>query len=207
MRAEGVQGKASESSHSRVHLAALRLFAARGFQGTGIRQIANEAGISLASLYHHMGTKEELLDGFMRSGMQLLLEPAAEVRTSGTDIISQVVELVRLHVRTHGQEQLLALVTDTELRSLSPERRTEIIALRDAYEAIWLSAIMDGAETGVFQVRDPKLAVLGILQMCTGVVLWYSPDGRLTLDEVADIFVDMTLSLLGTKPGQTCRSS
>lgn len=207
MRTEGVQSQASESSLTRVHLAALRLFAAHGFQGTGIRQIATEAGISLASLYHHMGTKEELLDGFMRSGMQRLLGPATEVRTSGADIITQVVELVRIHVRSHGEEQLLALVTDTELRSLSPERRTEIIALRDAYEAIWLSAVTDGVEAGVFQVRDPRLAVLGILQMCTGVVHWYSPDGRLALDEIADTFVDMTLGLLGARPGQTYRSS
>jgi hypothetical protein len=44
---------------------------------------------------------------------------------------------------------------------------------------------------------------MGALEMCTGVVSWYSPDGRLGLDEIADIFVDMTLSLLGAKPSQT----
>jgi AcrR family transcriptional regulator len=45
------------STADRVEAAALRLFATRGFEGTGIRLIAGEAKISLASLYNYMGTK------------------------------------------------------------------------------------------------------------------------------------------------------
>ena len=45
----------------RVRQAALELFAERGFHGTGIRQLAERAGVSSASLYHYLGTKEDLL--------------------------------------------------------------------------------------------------------------------------------------------------
>ena len=44
-----------------MRAAALTLFAERGYHGTGIRQLADAAGLSSASLYHYMGTKEELL--------------------------------------------------------------------------------------------------------------------------------------------------
>ena len=44
----------------RIHRAAVRLFATHGFAGTGIRKIADEAGVTVASLYHYVGTKEEL---------------------------------------------------------------------------------------------------------------------------------------------------
>ena len=37
------------------------LFAAKGFHGTGIRELADAAGLSSATLYHYMGTKEDLL--------------------------------------------------------------------------------------------------------------------------------------------------
>ena len=49
------------STSDRIHRAALRLFATYGFEGTGIRKIADEAGITVASLYHYVGTKEDLL--------------------------------------------------------------------------------------------------------------------------------------------------
>jgi AcrR family transcriptional regulator len=41
--------------------AAVRLFAKRGFRGTGIVGLAKEVGISHVGLLHHFGTKESLL--------------------------------------------------------------------------------------------------------------------------------------------------
>ncbi|HEY8641410.1 MAG TPA: helix-turn-helix domain-containing protein, partial [Candidatus Dormibacteraeota bacterium] len=41
--------------------AALRLFGTKGYGAVGIREIALEAGISTAALYHYMRTKEDLL--------------------------------------------------------------------------------------------------------------------------------------------------
>ena len=54
----------------RVRQAALELFAERGFHGTGIRQLAERAGVSSASLYHYMGTKEDLLVALMTSSLE-----------------------------------------------------------------------------------------------------------------------------------------
>jgi hypothetical protein len=148
-----------------------------------------------------MDTKEDLLEELMRFGMQELLEPAADLMASVQGPIEIIVGLVDLHVRQHAKEQLLCMVGDTELRSLSPSRRREIVVLRDRYEAMWEGAIREGSEGGLFHVPDVKLAVFAVLEMCTGVIYWYAPNGRLTLDEISNMFVDMTLSLLGTAQG------
>ena len=39
-----------------------RLFGAQGYDGTSLRQIIAEAGVNLAAIHYHFGTKEELLD-------------------------------------------------------------------------------------------------------------------------------------------------
>src|SRR5262245_51864423 len=106
----------AKSPAERIHLAALRLFAKYGFEGTGIRKIAEEAGITLSSLYHYVGTKEELLERMMLESMTELLEPARQV---AGDPVECMRALVDLHVRRHGQHAQLCRVGDSELRSLS----------------------------------------------------------------------------------------
>ncbi|MGH9293646.1 MAG: TetR/AcrR family transcriptional regulator [Acidimicrobiales bacterium] len=181
----------------RVEAAALRLFGTRGFEGTGIRSIADEAGISIASLYHYMGTKEDLLDRLMQRSMRSLLGPAREIEAVQVDPEQRLVELVDLHVRRHAEDNLLSIVGDTEIRSLTAARRREMVALRDSYEAIWEEAVRSGAAAGVFVVPDVKLATLALLEMCTGVAYWYSAGGRLSLDAVSKGFVELALNLLG----------
>jgi AcrR family transcriptional regulator len=192
------------TTHDRIRAAALKLVAMHGFQGTGIRQIADEAGISVATLYHYMITKEDLLEELMRESMRHLLDPAQSMFAVVTDPLDRIVRLVDLHVRKHAEENLLSLVGDTEIRSLSPPLRREMVALRDAYQRMWEDAIQDGAGRGIFQVPDVKLAAFALIEMCTGVAYWYSPGGRLSLDEIARSFVKMAISLLaGGEPSAT----
>lgn len=191
---------AKMSTGERVHLAALRLFAAQGFEATGIRKIAEEAGITVASLYHYVGTKEDLLERMMRDSMTQLLTPAQALAESVSDPVERLAGLVDVHVRRHAQEQQLCRVGDTELRSLSPEQRTGVVALRDAYQAIWEQTIASGVRAGLFTAPDTKLATFALLQMCTGVAHWYNPRGRLSLDDISDAFVAMALALLSGRP-------
>ena len=93
-----------ESTVDRVQAAALALFAARGYHGTGIRQLADAAGLSSASLYHYMGTKEELLVAIMRTSLTRLgvagEEICADPELSARE---RLVALVELYVRTHAR--------------------------------------------------------------------------------------------------------
>jgi AcrR family transcriptional regulator len=47
-------------TRSRIHAAAVELFTTQGFHGTGMRQIAKQAEVSLGNLYNHHRTKQEL---------------------------------------------------------------------------------------------------------------------------------------------------
>jgi Transcriptional regulator len=185
------------TTEDRVKSAAVRLFSAKGFAATGIREIAHEAGISVASLYHYMDTKEELLLSLMLDGMNSLLEPATQVLASEGGPSEHLVRLVDIHVSFHCSRAALARVTDAELRSLSPEPRRSVIDLRDAYENLWLSSITDGKSDGTFTVAEPRLATLAVLEMCTGVSHWYSPDGRFSVERIARYYAGLALRLLG----------
>ena len=180
---------------TRVRDAAIELFAERGFHGTGIRDLAERAGLSSATLYHYMGTKEDLLVSIMTESLERLLK--AGEHFTGTDPLDRITGLVELHVLTHATHRLETRVVDDEMRALSPDRRGAVVALRDRYEALWQEAIDAGCADGVFHVRAPKVARLALLEMCGGIARWYTPDGPVPLEDLALRYAEMALGVLG----------
>ena len=59
---------ASKDTKERILDAAERLFAAHGFAGTSLRAVTKEAGVNLAAVHYHFGTKEDLLHTSWKSG-------------------------------------------------------------------------------------------------------------------------------------------
>lgn len=54
---------AAGSTRERIVVEALRLFAANGYAGTSVRDIAQAVGIKAASLYKHFSSKQDIFDG------------------------------------------------------------------------------------------------------------------------------------------------
>jgi AcrR family transcriptional regulator len=187
----------SHDTEARVRAAALRLFAAHGFEATGIRDIARDAGVSTAALYHYMSSKHDLLIEIMRQGLHNLTAGGQAALKQANNPAEELAALVRWHIVYHGREQLVSMVSDNELRALSTAQLKSMIKLRDRYELLWRDAVAHGVQTGDFHIKDEKLARLALLHMCSGVVYWYSPAGELALGAIADEFVDLALSLVG----------
>ncbi|MCK2239878.1 MULTISPECIES: TetR/AcrR family transcriptional regulator [unclassified Crossiella] len=184
----------------RIRQAALTLFAAKGFHGTGIRDLAETAGLSSASLYHYMGTKEDLLLAIMRECMTRLLTAGRRVFLDDPDPRSRLAGLVQVHVLSHAVHPLETAVVDNELRALSATARAGIVAQRDEYEDLWRAAIEDGCASGVFRTSAPAVTRLALLEMCSGVARWYSPRGRLALTELATHFTEIAYGALHAEP-------
>ncbi len=185
----------------RVRRAALELFAERGFHGTGIRQLAQRAGGSSASLYHYMGTKEDLLVALMTESLERLVVDAEAVEATGEPPAEQLAALVRLHVTAHATRPLETRVGDDEVHALSPRARDGVVALRDRYEQVWQRVIDAGLAAGELQTGQPAVARRALLEMCSGVARWFDPTGPLGLEELATEYVALAQRLLGVSPG------
>ncbi|EHK80121.1 TetR/AcrR family transcriptional regulator [Saccharomonospora azurea] len=184
-------------TRERVRRAAVKLFADKGFHGTGIRDLATESQLSTASLYHYMGSKEDLLVDIMRRCLQTLLDTATAELADVEDPATRLRKLVKLHVRAHARMPRETRIVDHEIPVLSPAVRRSVIELRDSYERLWADAVADGVEAGVFTTAHPGVTRLALLEMCTGVARWYSPRGSLPLDELASHYADVALRAVG----------
>lgn len=187
------------STKQRIEQSALQLFAARGFEATGIRDIADRAGLSTAALYHYMGSKDELLVAFMVESMTELTRVARAALDGAASPAAQLSALVRTHVGFHTLDAQRSLVADDELRAVSDAAFIKVMQLRDGYEQLWADTLERGQRSGEFSFADARITRLALLEMCNGVARWYSDRGRMNPAEIADCFAGLALAMVGAR--------
>jgi AcrR family transcriptional regulator len=187
----------AEERRAQIERLSAELFSEKGYHATTMRDIATHVGVRTASLYYHFDTKQTILLSIMEATMASLHEGIDAALASSEDPIEQMREAVTQHVRYHAERPIEAIIGDTELRSLSGEDRSRMQQRRDAYQAKFEEIVRRGGAAGAFRVPDDKLAVYSVLNMCTGVAAWFRADGRLSVPEVAEVFAELVLQLLG----------
>jgi Tetracyclin repressor-like, C-terminal domain len=95
------------------------------------------------------------------------------------------------------ERKFQARVADDFLHLLPAEARKAVVGLRDDYERILRAILTDGAQSRGWLVDEAGLIAFGVVTMITDVRLWYRPDGRLTLNDVADYYATFVLRALG----------
>ncbi len=178
---------------------AIDCFVEKGFHGTSMRDIAQRSDASIAAIYYYFPSKSDILRHVMIDVTQdliLTLERASDA--AGPDAAKQLAAVVRAHVRLHTERQAESFIGNTELRSLAPPDRDQMVALRDRVAEIFRNPIEIGARRGQFRCPYPHEATLAILTMCTSVAGWYRPDGPETPQILADRFAALALSMVGS---------
>ncbi len=184
------------STLERLEEVALELFTKRGFHATSMRNVADKVQVRPASLYHWFPSKQALLQSIMRRFLEGLTREVTRAIDRHSSPVSRLAAAVWVHVVYHGTHRRAAFVSDTEVRALEGEDAETIMRMRDSYEEIFRQIIADGIESGDFEVRDERVATYAILLQCTGVALWFRPDGPLTLPEIAEMHVEIVLNSL-----------
>ena len=183
-----------------IDAAALDLFARLGYHATSMRAIASAAGIQPAAIYHWYPSKEALLVHLQDDFMDRLTDKVEAAMAKQAKPALKLAAAVREHVVFHGLHKRAAFVTDSEIRALGPDARAALIARRDAYQDIFIDATESGVADGSLIVSNSRVAMYSTLLACTGVALWFDPSGRLKLEEIASLQVELVLSSLGASP-------
>ena len=192
-------GSDGERTEAAIRDAAVQLIARHGYEAVTMRQLAAEVGVQAAALYRYFPTKEDLLHTLMREHMELLASTWENARPDNDDPVARLTAFVANHIRFHVERRHATHVSNMELRSLSRDNLTSILKLRTAYEKELRIILRDGADAGVLEVDDTGLTAMAIIQMITGVIVWFRPDERLSVDEVTATYLAMTMRLTGAK--------
>jgi AcrR family transcriptional regulator len=170
---------------------AARLFAARGYHGTSIGDLAEGLGVQKASLYHHFASKQELLYATMREGADAFHRALDGVPES-LPVAERIRHAMRAHLAVVAEQLDVATVFVREWRYLEGERREEIVAERRRYEERFRALFREGRELGALRTDlDDAVAALLVLSALNWAYTWLERDRD--TDELADRFFGLLL--------------
>ena len=189
-------------SHGPATLAAirksgLRLIYQHGYEALTLRELAADVGILSGSLYNHIKTKQDLLFTLVRDHMTDLLENLETAPAGHDDPTTALAAFVRLHVTYHMERRYEVYIANSELRSLEPENRAAIVAMRQTYEVRLIDILERGVAAGRFKLEDTRVGAFAIIAMLTGICTWYRPDGALGPEQIVALHTDMVMRGLG----------
>lgn len=176
----------TDDRKSEIVSTAARMFQERGYVGTTVRMLAKEVGLTSGSIFHHFGTKEEILIGVVQAGLQQV-QSRFDAMLSGTE---SPVERVRTMVEGHlaaliGGEPEVLSVFFYERWALSDDAASRLVDLRDRYEKLWDDAL--AALGGEFRdARRRRLVRLLLLGSMNWTAQWYHRGGDLEPKDLVD---------------------
>lgn len=202
-RATGNPADGHEAKRDAILDAASRLFMRKGYEATSVRDVAKEAGISQATLYHYMRSKPEILAAIHNVMADELLPLLYEVAQADLSPQRKLAEFIRVEMELIERHPTHTAAFRRERRSLEPEAAREMREKRDEADHILDQILEEGIQQGVFRPVNVKLARLAIMGMANHSIEWFDPHGPATAAEIAASFVDIVLPGLLTD----CRES
>jgi AcrR family transcriptional regulator len=178
-----------------VHEAARTHFSTRGYEAASMREIAADAGINIATLYFYCSTKEQLLFDLLVNAQRQLAEGLREqIEAAGASWSSRLAAAIVVHIKFCAEKAFPTTINRVDMQRLTDEHRATYLAMRDAYEHEFRELIEGGIAAGEFRPVDPKLTAFAIIGIGHTVGRWYSPDGPLTPEQIAEQYVDFALA-------------
>lgn len=177
--------------------AAIAVMAEHGYHGTSVRDIAERAGVSPAALYHHFGSKQEVLATIMERGIEALLRrTGAALAAAGEAPADRLRALVQVQILFHLEDQRGTLLGTSELRALDEPVRSRHITKRHRQQRLFDGVVNHGVQVGAFATPIPLQASRAIVVMCTGVASWFRPRGPLSRAEVVREYQRLALDMV-----------
>ena len=125
-------------------------FAARGFDGANMREIAQAAGVNKFMLYYHFDNKETLFNRVLQSNMQPMFQQLAAILSQPSSLeeaLTQVYELYAALFQRKG-ERLRAFMA-REIAAGAPHVKPLFASLAPEFLALWepkISQYLGGAQ-------------------------------------------------------------
>jgi len=163
-----------------VVAAAAAVFARSGYARTTLADVAAELGIDRASIYHYVGSKQELFEDVVGGTVARNAERAEAIAagpgTPAQKLRDLVAEMMSSYVDSYP---FLYVYLQEDLRTVPPERADwaqHMRAVNKRYENAVVAIVAAGMADGTFVARgEPYMVAAGVIGMVSWTYRWFDP--------------------------------
>ena len=187
----GARAAAVDKTRSKIVEAAIDAFLAGWYDEVTLRQVANDAGVALATVVNHFGTKEQLF----AAGVDTLQPRIEALRDTATpDDLSAAVAIVVAHYEATGDAIIRALAMEDRVPALAP-----VLARGRRFHRVWVERVFAPLLADVPSGTCRRRAVAGYVT-ALDVYVWKRLRRDLGLSRVDTVAVMQDLAAgLGTQ--------
>lgn len=177
-----------QDRRQRILVTAAELFARKGVAATTVRQIADQVGILSGSLYHHFESKEAIMDEILSAYLTDLRSRYRQAPSNEIDPRVRLQHLVRTSLEAAAAHPHATEICQNEANYLrAAERFGYLRSGAREVQSIWVEAISDGVDQGVFRADlDPAMCYRLIRDMLTLSVRWFRPTHNYSVERFAE---------------------
>ena len=178
---------------------AVKMFLEQGYNRTSLDDVATRLNITKPALYNYFSGKEDILYECYSLGSEMYEARIDAIEKQEGNGLRKLRELIRAYVGVITQDFSMCVVRLDD-RELGDQQRAEVRAAKRRFDAAFRKQIARGIEDGSIVPCDPKVTTFIITGALNGIGNWYLPDGDLSVDEIADAFVERLTEGLIAKP-------
>ncbi len=190
-------GSSGLRTAAKIRETALNLIARHGFEAMSMRDLGAAVGVGAPALYRYYPTKQALLYFLLNTHLDELAAAWATADITTGSAMDRLKTFIANHISFHVERRMSTQVSNLELRALDKENLTKILRKRNEYEKELRAILRDGLEHGVFSISDIALTAMAIIQMVTGVVVWFRPDEKMPVSGVIENYQILVARLVG----------
>jgi AcrR family transcriptional regulator len=183
-------GAKHEDKRTAILRTAAQLFAERGYEATSLDNIAERLGMHKATLYHYVPNKERILYECLVHSFGDLDEVIEATKDRQVPVLERLRGFVRSLAVAQNNDfgRCLVLVGARPLAE-----GAEIRQFQRRLDATVRGLITEGIADGTIKPCNPSMFTALLFGALNWVPRWHSEEGKLTIPQVADTFMDMVI--------------
>ena len=176
---------------------AAELFAAQGFRGASVADLAAACSTSKSLFYHYYPSKEDVLYAVMSSHIEALVEAAAAVEQEGGDAATRLGRLIRRFMSQYVGAAARQKVLLNELDNLPAARRADIVAKQRGLIALVEHLLGELHPPLRSDAPRRRAAAMLLFGMINWTHTWFDPAGAVSAEELGDMATRLVIAGLG----------
>jgi len=201
--------KHPEQSQVRAELAAIKrqkiisaaseMFSRYGYANTRLDTVADQLGVTKQFIYSEFDSKAQLLAEICMRAVTSTLTATDGVCESNLPPVEKLAEFTRQFVMAICSHQSDVTVYAHERNNVDAVDGERLDFVRHALDKRVMKILEEGLEKGAFHIKNPRITALAIQGMVSWMYVWYRPEGKLSLEELANDVAIQVLSLVEAK--------